>query len=375
MRRCLALEIPLEQRRVEIRKIEQEAAPAVWDVAGQHRAVVLLQRSLEAGALSHAYLLVGPAHVGKMTLALNLAQAVNCEEAEAPCGQCAPCLRIAEGKHADVMVVELGTADGTPESESRVKISVEQIEQLQHSANLPPFEGRCKVFILDGAESLSIGAANRLLKTLEEPVANVLFVLTVVNEGLLPVTIVSRCQRIELRPMASEGIETALISRWGVEADKAALLSRIAGGCLGWAVSAAHDDALLRQRGEWLDELIELADLGFAERFAYAGRLANRFGQNREAVQERLALWLDWWRDLLLVSADCQEGVTNVDRLALLSGTEKDYSLAGIRAFIDSVRATAEQLRLNANPLLALEVLMLNVPEKRGAAHAVPDQR
>jgi DNA polymerase-3 subunit delta' len=355
--------------------MEQESAPVVWDVVGQDRAVSLLQRSLETGVLSHAYLLVGPAHVGKMTLAVNLAQAVNCEEAEAPCGQCASCLRIAGGKHADVMVVELGTADGSTESESRVKISVEQIEQLQHSANLPPFEGRCKVFILDGAESLSIGAANRLLKTLEEPVANVLFVLTAVSEGLLPETVVSRCQRVELRPMAGGDIETVLMSRWGVESDKAALLSRIAGGCLGWAVAASHDDALLRQRGEWLDELVELADLGFAERFAYAGRLASRFGQNREAVQERLALWLDWWRDLLLVSADCQEDVTNVDRFALLSGTAKDYSLAQIRAFIDSVRATAEQLRLNANPLLALEVLMLNVPEKRGAARPVPDQR
>ena len=92
-------------------------------------------------------------------------------------------------------------------------------------------------------------------------------------------------------------------------------------------------------------------------------------------MQERLALWLDWWRDLVLVSADCEEGVTNVDRLARLRGTAKDYSLAQIRAFIDSVQAAAEQLRLNANPLLALEVLMLNVPEMRGAAHAPPDKR
>ena len=347
----------------------------MWDVAGQDRAVSFLRRSLEAGTLSHAYLLVGAEHVGKMTLAQNLAQAVNCAEAEVPCGQCASCLRIAAGKHADVMLVELGAADGSAESERRVKISVEQIEQLQHSANLPPFEGRCKVFILDGAEALSIGAANRLLKTLEEPMANVLFILTAVNEGLLPETVVSRCQRIELRVMASGDIEAALVARWGVEPDRAALLSRISGGRLGWAVSAARDDALLRQRGEWLDELTELADLGFAERFAFAGRLASGFAQNREAVQERLDLWVGWWRDLLLVSADGAEGVTNVDRLPLLKGTAGDYSLAQIRAFIDSVLTAAEQLRLNANPSLALEVLMLNVPERRGGAHPVPDER
>ena len=79
----------------------------MWTVIGQDKAVTFLQKSLEKDSLAHAYLLVGLPHVGKMTLAVNLAMAINCEAAERPCGKCASCLRIAAGKHADVQVIEL----------------------------------------------------------------------------------------------------------------------------------------------------------------------------------------------------------------------------------------------------------------------------
>ena len=337
----------------------------MWDVVGQEKALSLLQRSLETESLAHAYLLVGPAHVGKMTLALNLAEAVNCEGTERPCSECISCQKIAGGKHADIQVIDLGRSNGdSTESESRVKISVEQVEQMQHSASLPPFEGRCKVFILDGAELLSIGAANRLLKTLEEPVGKVLFILLTVNDKLLPATIVSRCQRVELAPLGTAEIETALANRWGIESEQAKLLSRLANGCLGWAVSAARDEQLLRQRVEVLDKLLDITDAGYEQRFQYVTQLAGSFNQNRSTVHEILDLWLNWWRDLLLVKVNCNDAITNVDRSTQLAGIAVDYTLDQIRVFIDNIQAAGEHLRLNANPQLALEVLMLSIPER-----------
>jgi len=336
----------------------------VWEVAGQSRALSLLQRSLEGGSLAHAYLFVGPAHTGKMTLAVNLAQALNCEGTEPPCGECIPCQKIASAKHADVQVIDLGSNGDSAEAESRVRISVEQIEQLQHSASLPPFEGKCKVFIIDGVELLSIGAANRLLKTLEEPEGKVVFVLLSTNESVLPPTIVSRCQRVELAPLSAGEVETALSSRWGVEPEKARLLARCSGGRLGWAVLAAGDDTLLQQRAEWLDEMLEIVGADNERRFTYVAQLVSRFSQNRELVQEKLYLWLEWWRDLLLVKVGCGDAVTNVDRLKELTGMAEGYRLGQIRGFIDNIRMAGEQLRLNANPQLALEVLMLSIPEK-----------
>lgn len=348
----------------------------MWDVVGQTRAISLLQRSLETESLSHAYLLVGPAHVGKMTLALDLAKAVNCEGAEPPCGECTSCRRIAEGKHADIQVIDLGGGNGdSAETESRVKISVEQIEQMQHSASLPPFEGRCKVFILDGAELLSIGAANRLLKTLEEPVSGVVFVLLTVNEKLLPETVVSRCQRLELAPLGTVEAEAALMSRWGVEPDKARLLSRLANGCLGWAVSAARDGQLLQQRADTLDKLLDITEAGYEQRFRYVAELSSRFNQNRSTVQEILRVWLDWWHDLLLVKIGCNDSIINVDRSTQLVGTAGSYTITQIREFIDNIQAARDQLQLNANPQLVLEVLMMGVPERSGIKGPVPGMR
>ena len=336
----------------------------MWQVIGQTRVVTLLQRSLEEESLAHAYLLVGPPHVGKMTLALNLAQALNCQGTERPCGECASCQKIASANHADVQVIGLTQNVDSAEAKLRTEIGIDQIRQMQHSASLPPFEGKYKIFIIEGAEFLSTEAANCLLKTLEEPTGKVVFILLTTNDGLLPATVVSRCQRLELSPLAATEVETALNSRWGIEPQKAKLLARLSHGCLGWALSAALDDGLLQQRAEKIDRLLDIINADYEERFAYANQLAAQFTQNRGLVQEVLDLWLDWWRDLLLVKIGCSDIITNVDRLDKLVEIAEDYRLAQIKAFINSIQAAGEQLRQNANPRLVLEVLMLDMPGK-----------
>ncbi len=336
----------------------------MWQVIGQTRVVSLLQHSLERGTVAHAYLLVGPPHVGKMTLALNLAQALNCEADEPPCGECAPCQKIASAKHADVQIIGLTHNTNSAETKSQVEISIDQIRQLQHSANLPPFEGKYKVFIIDGAEIMSNEAANCLLKTLEEPEGKVIFILLTTSERLLPPTVISRCQRLELPPLATTEIETALNNRWGMEPPKARLLARLSHGCPGWAFSAALDDSLLQQRAERIDRLLDIINADYEERFAYATQLVAQFNQSRGVVNEILDLWLDYWRDLMLVKVGCSDDITNVDLEAPLIKTAGDYSLAQIRAFISSVQAAEEQLKQNASPRLVLEVLMLSIPRK-----------
>lgn len=340
----------------------------MWSVIGQSKAVSLLQRGLERGSLAHAYLFIGPARVGKMTLALNLAQALNCPAAEPPCGQCASCQRIVSAKHADVQIIGLSRDRDSAEARPRAEISIDQVRQMQHSASLPPFEGRHKVFIIEGAELLSTEAANCLLKTLEEPVGKVLFILLTANERLLPATVISRCQRVELLPLAVTEVEAALSKNWGIASPKAELLARLCHGCLGWAL----DDDWLQPRAERLDRLLEIINGDFEERIAYTARLATQFSQNRGLVQEILDLWLDWWRDLLLVKTGLSDAVTNVDRVATLSDMAKNYQLVQIRDFIDSIRAAGKQLRQNANPRLVLEVLMISLPEAEGHNEGQP---
>jgi DNA polymerase-3 subunit delta' len=335
----------------------------VWAIVGQSRAISLFQRSLEQGSIAHAYLLVGPPHVGKMTLALELAQALNCQGAKPPCGQCDACQKVALGKHADVQVIGLNPAENSTDK-PRTEIGIDQIREMQHSSSLPPFEGRYKVFIIDRAELMSTEAANCLLKTLEEPVAGVIFILLTTNDLILPATVVSRCQRLELRPLATSQVEAALSQRWNIETQKAGLLARLSHGCLGWALLAATDDSLLQQRTQRVDKLLNIASGDYEMRFDYAAQLVAQFSQSRSLVQEMLDLWLDWWRDLLLVKLGCSSAITNIDHQAMLVDLAKGYNLAEVRAFIHSIQAAGEQLRQNANPRLVLEVLMLSIPER-----------
>ena len=124
----------------------------MWSVVGHDKVVATLARRLEAGQMSHAYLFDGPVGVGKMRLALNIAQALNCVEDGKPCGSCGQCHRIAGGKHADVQIIGvLHDAEGPV----RKVITIEQIKEFQQAAGLQPYEGVHRVFIIDGAEHLS----------------------------------------------------------------------------------------------------------------------------------------------------------------------------------------------------------------------------
>ena len=317
----------------------------MWDIVGQEKAVTFLQKSLARGSLAHAYLLVGPPHVGKMALAVNIAMAINCELPEPPCGKCASCQRIAAGKQADIQIIELGRIAESADSESKTKISVEQVDQILHAVNLAPYEGKFRVFIIDGVEYMSIAAANRLLKTIEEPVKNVIFVLLTANESLVPITIVSRCQRIELLPVSAEVIENALISRHQVEPEKARLLALNA-----WRETFGSD---------------------YDRRFAFAAKLVEKHSQNRSVVQQKLDLLLSWWHDLLLAKVGCADDIKNIDFQNELKTTAAGYSLGQIRAFIGRIQSAKEQLRSNTNPQLVIEVMMLNMPEKNTAEKLV----
>lgn len=333
----------------------------MWQVTGQNQIVSLLNRSLETGSLAHAYLLVGPTHVGKMTLAIDLAMALNCEESDPPCLECPSCGKIHSGNHPDVQVI--GLLKNGDAAEAKL-ISIDQVKELQHTANLPPFEGKHKVFIIDGAELMSVDAANCLLKTLEEPVEGVTFILLTTNDKLLPETVVSRCQRLELRPLSTDKIAATLVTKTGINEERARLLAGLSRGCLGWALSVAADESLLEHRNESLERLLTILDANYTERFDAITRMATQFTQNRAAVYDTLELWSDFWRDVLLVKLDCHDLITNIDRKDEIIELAGRCRLNQITSSIKSISTTAEQLARNANPRLALEVLMLDITGK-----------
>lgn len=336
----------------------------MWQVIGQDRAVKLLKGSREGERLCHAYMFVGPKQVGKGTLALDLARTLNCTGDAPPCGQCLQCARIGSGVHTDVQVIGIASTPGAPQ---KTEISIDQIKDLQRSASLPPFEGSCKVFIIDGAERLSTEAANCLLKTLEEPPPRVVLVLLTSREDLLLPTVLSRCFRVELRPLSATAVEAALLER-GVSIERARLLARLCGGRLGWALEATADETILSRRQDKLEEIAALVSSGDEQLFTYAARLAT---QSRDATREALALWVSWWRDVLLVKGGCPTTITNVDYQDRLVAQAKASGLARVKDIISGIQMAQEQLDLNASPRLVLEVLMLTMRGKGTVAPAI----
>ncbi len=326
----------------------------MWQVIGHDRPIHLLRSSVAAGRVSHAYLLSGPRQVGKLTLARELAKALNCLESDRPCGNCRSCRKIERGVHPDVQVVKL--EDGAK------SIGIDVVREIQERVALRPAEGSVKVYIIEEAERMSEQAANALLKTLEEPPPSVLMVLTTLDSTLLLPTLVSRCQQVDLLPVPTSIIEGTVCGRTGVDPEQARLVASLAKGRVGWAIEAIANPAMLRRRAELMDRLMALPRANRVDRFAYASELASLSGRDPEAARSVLESWQSWWRDLLLYRLGMEDLVVNVDLKDLLGSQVRLYPAHVLGQMIKAIQETIAMLAQNVNARLALEVLMLRMP-------------
>ena len=324
------------------------------NVIGHDWAVQWLRQTLVSDQVRHAYCLLGPANVGKMTLALGFARALLCTAASPrarPCESCAACHKTAGGFHPDLRVVAPAHDAST--------ISVELIrESVVREAALSPVAGQRKVFIIENMHQATTAAANALLKTLEEPPpAVVIILLCERREALLP-TIVSRCQVVSLRPLAQELIEQHLRTQYDLSSAQAALLARLSNGRLGYAKQLAADRAAWEQRRQQLDDLAGLLIASRVERLAYAANLAAHGDQ----VAPTLRTWQSWWRDVWLYQQGAGARAINVDRAAVLTEQAQRVPVAQTRASLQMAVRTAQLLEGNVNVRLALDVLLLRLP-------------
>ena len=331
----------------------------MWQTVGHDKAIRTLSRSIAGDRLAHSYLITGPAKVGKTTLALDIARAANCISDNSPCGSCRQCERISSGLHPDVRVIGLETART---GRLRTQISIDQVREIQRDASLLPYEGRSRVFIFESGEKLSGEAANSLLKTLEEPPGSVILILVASDARAVLPTILSRCRRIELRPVPAPVISDFLVEQRAADRDKADEIAGLSGGRIGWAVDAAADHAIIDRIAETMDT-IEAAVLGsLTDRFEYAERLSARFSADRQGVFSELDLWLSWWRDALLIGQSKHELVVNVSRQETLTSVTERIPVESVAAALKSIRRTAFLLERNVSPRLAIEGMVMNLP-------------
>ena len=248
---------------------------------GQDALVRTLRNAVDAGRVAQAFLLTGVRGVGKTTTARILARMLNCVGPDGgggvtarPCGACAQCVAIAADRHVDVLEMDAASHTG-----------VDNIRELLEAARYRPVMGRCKVYVMDEVHMLSGAAFNALLKTLEEPPEHLKFVLATTELRKIPATVLSRCQRFDLRRVDSGLLArhfSDIVSREGAEAtaDALALIARAADGSVRDGLSIL-DQALAQGRGKVeepdLRRMLGLADRGLLfDLFeaAMAGRVA-----------------------------------------------------------------------------------------------------
>jgi DNA polymerase-3 subunit delta' len=323
-------------------------------VLGHQKQLQTLRLGLQKGRLHHAYLLLGPEGVGKKTVAFCLVQAIHCTEIEGDfCGRCPACVRVRNGNHPDVRMIE-------PLS-GKKEISIQQVREIEKELSYRSFSGRRKVAIIDPAPLMSVPAQNALLKTLEEPPHDSLLILIAASAGGLLPTLRSRCMRLSFGPLPTGVIAEYLIIQRGKPADEAKCLAALAMGSLGAAMQM-ENGGLLEKRRVWKQMLAALG----ARDYRGAITTAEAIAADRDESLEFLQWAGSWYRDLLIYAlTQSQDEIANIDMIDLIKQESSGVSLEQLLALIAQTLEATGEIQRNLNRRMVIERLLLGAVEAR----------
>jgi DNA polymerase-3 subunit gamma/tau len=342
------------------------------EVIGQEHVTQTWKNAILKSRLHHGYLLTGARGTGKTSLARVFAKALSCEKGPTPtpCNECSNCRSITQGNFLDV--IEIDGASNT---------SVESVRELREQVKYLPAAGRYKIYIIDEVHMLSNAAFNALLKTLEEPPPHVLFVFATTEAHKIPITILSRCQRFDLRRIPQTKIAEQLEKicqeeKVGTDALSLELLARAAEGSMRDSQSLL--DMAIGLCGGQLDaakiqEMLGLAGAGAIQDLS-ADCLAGRLNEALAKVEDlyrrgfdlrQIALqWVQYLHDLTLLKAAgpeaLGEGVLR-DSLTTMQKTVETVELADLQVAFQTVYRASEEMARSDAPKILFDLLVVKL--------------
>lgn len=320
-----------------------------WEALVGHREnIARLKGLIQQEQMPHALLIVGPEGVGKFLAAQLTAAALFCCENEKPCGGCTSCRFFLAGNHPDLAVVE-------PEGQS---IKIEQIRALQTEISCAPYLAKRRVVLLRQAETMTLPAANSLLKTLEEPPGNAVFILTAANRQMLLDTILSRCRIMVFQPLPADELTRALMDK-GADAQLAATLARLSEGSFGKALRLLESDALSQRSQAW--ELLRQASAGVPMEAVWEKSVA--LGEMERGALQEVLLYLNlFFRDLLVLHGDERSILLyNADLREELWALWPHWSKRRLFCALEAAAHVQKMLKANGNQRLTMEQFLINL--------------
>ena len=291
--------------------------------------------------LAHAYLFIGPSGIGKTETAVAVAKLMNCEAGreEFFCDTCSSCIKINAGGHPDVSVIDNG------EGES---IKIEQIRELLNRGKLRAFMARKKVFVIKNIENLTLESANAFLKTLEEPTADSLLILTTSIPETVLDTVKSRCHIVHFPSMSDHDLAGRLRNDHEVNARDSHFFAYFAQGSLTVA-KRLKEDRFVEKKNELIDEFV----LNRPEDARMKGLLAKK-----DKTKSFLNILLSWMRDTLLVKAGVRDNrLIHRDRIDDLDVFVEKYTFEELKALNESIVKMCRLLADNLNIKLPLLII------------------
>ncbi len=328
-----------------------------WQIIGHTWAVQMLQEHLRSDQARHAYLISGPAGIGRRTLALRFIQAMNCPnitDSGQGCMQisCRTCRQIMEMTHPDLKILRV------PAGKS--EILIDQVRELQAFLMLAPYEAPYKVGLLLNFERATVQAQNALLKTLEEAPPRARILITVDSpESLLP-TILSRCEPLRLRPLP-QGKIAATINQTGITPEQARLIDHLSAGRYGYALQLLEEPEQVEERAEAIRSLSGCIPASLRKRFQLIEELLPKKGDlssQRQQARMILQIWQSYFRDAILLKANQSERMMNQNLVVEVERITKVFSVAQLHRLVSNCDLALERIDRYCNLRLVLETFM-----------------